>query len=525
MAARMRTPVNQRLRQARERRCWSQEQLAELVGTTRLTVGRWEQGLTFPRPYYRQQLCEVFAVSPEDLGLDAHQLARAEGAAKSPHSSPPLTPPHHEPPPSRRPPYRAPEPPPLTLGNGLIGREEELQELKRRLCANRHPRPLVLTGLPGVGKTTLAAELAHDHEILARFPDGVLWAGLGPTPDLLSVLAGWGTMVAIGLNQMLWLTDVDAWVKALRRQFAMRRMLLIVDDAWSIEEALAFKVGGPGCAHVLTTRFPLLARQFLEDGVIPVHELCEDAGQALLVRLAPQLSAQAPDAARQLVHLAGGLPLAITLMGKYLHAEAYSQQPRRVHAACQRMLQTPDRLHVEMPCAAAERPLGLPAGTPLSLAAAIQMSTQRLDDASLEALQALSIFPPKPNSFCEAAALAVGATTPNILDRLTDAGLLETCGPERYTLHHTIADFGQLQVADERSSERLVAFFAAYLDAHATDYAGLAREAANISLALQVACDRGMTDTLVHGVSTVVTSRKRASHTPSPMPTSLVPNR
>jgi ribosome-binding protein aMBF1 (putative translation factor) len=42
---------NQRLRRERERRAWSQQELADEVGTTPLNVGRWERGVTQPIGY------------------------------------------------------------------------------------------------------------------------------------------------------------------------------------------------------------------------------------------------------------------------------------------------------------------------------------------------------------------------------------------------------------------------------------------------------------------------------------------
>ena len=62
-------PGNSRLRQAREQRAWTQSEVAERIRTTRINVGRWENGLTFPSPYYRQKLGELFGKSLQELGL------------------------------------------------------------------------------------------------------------------------------------------------------------------------------------------------------------------------------------------------------------------------------------------------------------------------------------------------------------------------------------------------------------------------------------------------------------------------
>jgi transcriptional regulator with XRE-family HTH domain len=60
---------NQKLRYERDRRGWSQLELADRIGTTPLNVGRWERGVTLPGPHFRQKLCEVFEKSAQELDL------------------------------------------------------------------------------------------------------------------------------------------------------------------------------------------------------------------------------------------------------------------------------------------------------------------------------------------------------------------------------------------------------------------------------------------------------------------------
>src|SRR5437588_6977139 len=62
-------PLNPRLHEARVERGWSQQQLADLLGTTPVNISRWENGSTSPSPYFRQRLCEVFDKTPAELGL------------------------------------------------------------------------------------------------------------------------------------------------------------------------------------------------------------------------------------------------------------------------------------------------------------------------------------------------------------------------------------------------------------------------------------------------------------------------
>ena len=60
---------NRRLKQARELRGWSQAKVAEQLGTDATTVSRWERGLFFPTPYFRERLCTLFSQNAAELGL------------------------------------------------------------------------------------------------------------------------------------------------------------------------------------------------------------------------------------------------------------------------------------------------------------------------------------------------------------------------------------------------------------------------------------------------------------------------
>jgi transcriptional regulator with XRE-family HTH domain len=67
---------NERLRCARLQRGWSQQRVADhinqLPGTARADrelVYRWEAGKRTPSPFYRERLCQVFAMTAEQLGL------------------------------------------------------------------------------------------------------------------------------------------------------------------------------------------------------------------------------------------------------------------------------------------------------------------------------------------------------------------------------------------------------------------------------------------------------------------------
>lgn len=60
---------NDRLRQERTLRNWRQQDLADHLGTTILTVQRWERGSHHPSAYFRVKLCALFGKSAEEFGF------------------------------------------------------------------------------------------------------------------------------------------------------------------------------------------------------------------------------------------------------------------------------------------------------------------------------------------------------------------------------------------------------------------------------------------------------------------------
>ena len=429
------------LKVERELRGWSQARLAEALGTTTRSVSRWEQGVALPYPHYRQMLCNLFGKTAQELGLLPDSSEHNDEQEPLPSDAPATT---------TQLSFLTDPAIPEALGgaDSLLGRDGLLQQIKQCLLAANNQTLTALNGLPGIGKTTLAVALVKDQQVQAHFRDGILWAGLGPRPNVLGLLARWGVLLGIKPADVENVNDREAWGRALRATIGNRRLLLVIDDAWSVKNALAFQVGGPDCAHLLTTRLPRVASAFAQQGAIVVPELQEADGLALLARYVPQLVEQDPQDARALVRAVGGLPLALTLMGKYLAAQASTGQPRRLQAALAQLQNTEERLRVSMPTVPGERSPSLPENIPLSLHAVITISARQLSAPDHAALCALTVFPPKPNSFSAEAALTVCQEPVETLNALWDAGLLESSGPQRYTLHRTIADYAQTQTQD-----------------------------------------------------------------------------
>ncbi len=469
------------LRRAREMAGWSQIELAERLGTIQGTVSHWETGETTPSPYFRQKLSHLLGRTLEELDLAAREPSSLQTPPRAEAIADPAIPP-------------LPRLP-------LVGREQELTHLRTHLC-NGQAVTLAMCGLPGVGKTTLACALAHDALIQTSFPDGVLWAGLGIHPDLQYHLVHWGTLLGLSLTELRFLHDGNRTkdlLLAVRGAIGTRRLLLILDDAWTVEDTLAFqKIAGARCATLITTRFPTLATSQGGDRLI-LHELTTEHSLDLLSLLAPHVVDREMDKVHTLIRAVGGLPLALTLIGNYLRLQETSGQARRIQAAIEQLSSLKTRFQLSEPRTIVDHHPSLPDEQSLSLDSVIGITDQQLNPSVRHALYALSVLPCKPESFSEEAALAVAACSIAALDELLDTGLLEAVGNERYTIHQTIADYARLHLDHQQPQERLIAYALTFLELHQLDYEVLAQESSTLLLALEAAYTLGKQQELVRG--------------------------
>jgi transcriptional regulator with XRE-family HTH domain len=494
---------NDILRSERQRRGWSREYVAECIGVADpKTIGRWERGVAFPSAYFLQKLCTLFERLPHELGL-LHE------AVLQPISCSPVvqtwSPPQRESATYPTPIFDPAIPPPLSETDGLVARDNIVQQLKQRLCSGKGHTLTALYGLPGVGKTAIASEMVHDKDIQRRFRDGILWiAGAPAGSDAAKVmahhLARWGDLLGLTEAEITRLTSTEAWIQAIRSAIGTRHLLIVIDDVWTSEDACALTIGGPNCSYLLTTRLPPVALHFANHNALHIQEWSEEESLQLLARFAPTVVTQHVEVVRTLVRAVGGLPLGITLIGKYCQAHAYSGQQRRLRAALERLQCTEERLRLSMRRTTLERGGSEIGQARISLEMVIAASFTRLDEQVQYTLCQLSVFPARPNSFSEEAALVVCGTSVEALDALVDAGLLEVASPGRYTLHATIADYGSLQRDQYLARRRLLAYFVRYVDMYRMDTYALALEQQNIQAVLNIAFERGNEASTLAGI-------------------------
>ncbi|MEU8080914.1 BTAD domain-containing putative transcriptional regulator [Catellatospora citrea] len=258
----------------------------------------------------------------DDLGLEPgprvqqlHQEVLAEAPTLDRYERPESRP---APPAAAVPSWRPPAQLPPDLGD-FVGREAETDAVVQA-CAEGEgdtaARVVVLLGQAAAGKTTLAVHAAH--RLRARFPDGQMFATLtgpdgspvAPADVLASLLSGVGEPVPASLEDR---------VRAFRTVVADRRILLVLDDATSVEQVLPLLPGGARCAVLITSqvRLPGLAVHT----TVEVGPLEPEASLALLSAVigADRVAGDHASAAR-LVALCEHLPFAVRAAGEKLAA-------------------------------------------------------------------------------------------------------------------------------------------------------------------------------------------------------------
>lgn len=145
--------------------------------------------------------------------------------------------------------------------SGFIGRVPELAALDHLLPdEGTDVRIAVVTGTAGVGKTAVAVHWAHRWR--DRFPDGQLYLdlrGYGPERPVEPGDALSGFLRALGVAGAEIPAEEDQRAARFRTELDDRQVLLVLDNAGSVEQVRPLLPGAAGCAVLVTSRETLPA--------------------------------------------------------------------------------------------------------------------------------------------------------------------------------------------------------------------------------------------------------------------------
>ncbi len=180
-----------------------------------------------------------------------------------------------------------------------------LDRMRARLLSDAR---LATVGLGGSGKTTLAQALAADPDVIARYPDGVLWIRLGQKPNIVAQLQS----VLRVLNRRIDGANDEAALRGeLDAALSGRSYLIVLDDLWDTAVGSIF-TPPEGCGLVITCRQPRIAKS-LDAAIVEVRGLLREEALGLIERIAGPIVDQDRASAEGLVARVGGLALAVRL--------------------------------------------------------------------------------------------------------------------------------------------------------------------------------------------------------------------
>lgn len=314
--------ANSRLRQERIQRNWRQRDLAELLGTTVITITRWERGSHQPSAYFRVKLCAIFGKTVEELGLlpeVASASQKLEEIASDGHEK--ATPFALD--------AARPWGVPFPRNPFFTGREEVLATLHSQLaqaCSLALTQAPALAGFGGIGKTQVAVEYAY------RYTDdynAVFWLAAETPESLIRSLHQIAEQVQLPQSHA---AEQKQMIAAVQRWLVSHPGWLLICD--NVEDPDLLQTVLPIVTHsalLITTRLqalgalanPLaLSPMNSQEGVSLILRRAKrlslpDSGNALSSEIVQDSSTFTP-AAVELVKLLGGLPLALDQAGAYL---------------------------------------------------------------------------------------------------------------------------------------------------------------------------------------------------------------
>ena len=334
-------------------------------------------------------------------------------------------------------PVRVPRQLPGTVAQ-FTGRLTELARLSELLdqAGEQAAGTVVISaigGTAGVGKTALAVYWAH--QVAERFPDGQLYVNLrGYDPDQLvpaaEALAGF--LRALGVPGADIPPGTEDRAARFRSVVAGRRLLVVVDNARSVEQVRPLLPGTTDCVTMVTSR-DSLAGLVARDGAVRLDLDLLSAAEAvsMLRALIGERAIADPVATQDLAAQCSRLPLALRVA-----AELAAARPAVPLAGLVGELADQQQRLDLLDAAGDSR---------TAVRTVFSWSCRNLDPAAARLFRLLSLHPGRDVE-CYAAAALTDMTVrqaERALDTLTRVHLTQHTGPGRYGMHDLLRAYAR----------------------------------------------------------------------------------
>ncbi|MEU8350616.1 tetratricopeptide repeat protein [Streptomyces sp. NPDC048845] len=327
----------------------------------------------------------------------------------------------------------------------FTGRQAELD----RLLAFG-PGVVVLEGLAGIGKTTLATRAAH-LLMTYRKLDSVLWVDLRghnpelPPADSNAVLDGLLRQRHMPADRVR-LLDAEGRAREFRKRMARARALIVLDDAANAEQVRPLLPHSPTCLTLVTSRNALAA---LPEALrLPLEVFTPQESLELLRRVvgADRIDHD-PQIATDIAGCVGHLSLALSLVASQIRTRSgWTLADHREHLA--------------------DRTTRLQCGKIVDRA--LDLSYQGLEPGCQRLFRLLAGHPgPRVDAYAAAALTGGDPTTAcTELDILCAAHLLNQPTPGRYEFHALVRLYAAHQAHEQESPSARHAALVRLLDYH-----------------------------------------------------------
>ncbi|RZS36607.1 NB-ARC domain-containing protein [Herbihabitans rhizosphaerae] len=321
----------------------------------------------------------------------------------------------------------------------FVNRESELTRVDHLLDGARNQTStIVLAGLPGTGKTSLAHKAVEGRqwsggELFVRYGDG----------DIVSVAdALAASLRALGVHNDAIPASLAERTGLYRTRTAGRPTLVVLDDVTDPAQVTPLVPSAPGSVVLVTSTGQLGELRLDGAEVIDVQPLDESDAVRLLRELSDERVDAEPDAAVRLVRECGGLPVAVRLMAARLIA-------RRSLTIGELVTEVADE----------RRGLAPFTGRGHDVTAPFTVAYRQLSEPAARMYRLLGVVPCVDVS-AEIAAQITDTDGAKVLDELVVAGLVQDDMGGRYRMHSLVRRHAkESALSDEPDVERADAVF------------------------------------------------------------------